>query len=146
MSAQGYQTKHNSYSEGGGRLEYAIARLLHTVFVPTPQKSKSSVVTGLFMQPLKKCKMLHTITQPQPPNSNPEMAPYLMVWSDAGFWIRHILPFRPRLCYNLVPPWKLRNCSSSRGVAPTHGYRHPDSAASENKIKNQTEVNVFSAL
>lgn len=60
-------------------LNIAIARLLHTVFVPALQKRKSSLVTGLFMGGSEKREMQHTIIQPQAPNSNPEMAPYLMV-------------------------------------------------------------------
>lgn len=71
--------------KGEACLNIAIARLLHTVFVPAPQKSKSSLVTGLFTGASEKREMQHTIIQPQAPNSNPEMAPYLMVWSDVGF-------------------------------------------------------------
>lgn len=37
-----------AFLKGEARLKIAIARLLHTAFVPAPQKSKSSLVTGLF--------------------------------------------------------------------------------------------------
>lgn len=50
VSAQGFRTKLNSYAEGRSMLGLAIARLLHTAFVPAPQTCKS-VITGLSLGP-----------------------------------------------------------------------------------------------
>lgn len=68
VSAQGYQTKLYSNVKGRRMLGLAIARLLHTVFVPAQQKWKCSVITCLFMRPLKDVKCSTLLSNLSPPS------------------------------------------------------------------------------
>lgn len=85
MSAQGYQTKLNSNAKGRSMLGLAIARLLHTVFVPAQQKWKCSVITCLFTGPLKDVKCSTLLSNLSPPSSNPAVAPYLLGFECSTF-------------------------------------------------------------
>lgn len=92
MSAQGYQTKLNSYAKGRSMLGLAIARLPHTVFVPAPQKWKSSVITCLFTGPLKdvKCSSLLSNLRAPPIQILPWL-PICWVFNTAHFAFQALL-------------------------------------------------------